>query len=325
MSEYHDTETGEVMPPNPSQALDVKLLHGELLCSPDTTEVWGALIQAQGEMAPPQRTKTAKVKGRTKAGIEYEYEYTYAPLEEIIAKLRPAFAKYGLGYQQFLARVGNNPVLRTIIIHKSAQWTAIDYPIFWDTSKGQQGFQGGVTYARRGGLSLATGLAPEDDDDANVLDGQQATISNKEPAMIIKQDRPATKGATRTARPTPAATPPAMIDPFAGNGASPGPSSTGRPPEWVAKFFTRDSYEIDPKAAGGWSSWEKFYCTVANAADNFDQLTKLDEDNKNHCVEFSGAVRDVVYNRFREVLSANAKRLVPSDRLVEEPERVFEN
>jgi hypothetical protein len=132
------------MSSNPPQTLDIKLLHGELLCSPDTTEVWGALIQAQAKMEPPQRTKTAKVKGRTKAGVEYEYEYKYAPLEAIIAALRPAFAEYGLGYQQFLARAGNNPVLRTIIIHKSAQWTAIDYPIFWDTSKGQQGFQGGV-------------------------------------------------------------------------------------------------------------------------------------------------------------------------------------
>jgi hypothetical protein len=314
MSEYHDTETGEVMPPNSSQALDIKLLHGELLCSPDTTEVWGALIQAQGEMEPPQRTKTAKVKGRNKAGIEYEYDYKYAPLEEIIAKLKPAFAKYGLGYQQFLARAGNNPVLRTIIIHKSAQWTAIDYPIFWDTSKGQQGFQGGVTYARRGGLSLAAGLAPEDDDDANVLDGQPATIS----------ERP--KGVTRAA--SPRAPTPAAPNPDLGR-LSPGPASTGNGgpagPGWIAKFFTRDSYEIDPKAAGGWSSWEKFYCTVAEAADNFDQLMKLDEDNKFHCAEFRGAVRDVVYNRFREVLSANAKRLMPSDRFVEDPEQVLEN
>jgi hypothetical protein len=106
----------------------------------------------------------------------------------------------------------------------------------------------------------------------------------------------------------------------------PGLSSTDSdgPPKWVAKFFAGDSYEIDPQKAGGWSAWEKFYCTVADAADNFDQLMKLDDDNKVHCSAFRVAVREAVYNRFREVRSANAKRLMPSDRFVEEPEKVFE-
>jgi hypothetical protein len=311
MSEYHDMETGEALPSSASQSLDARLLHGELLCSPDTTEVWGALIQAQAEMEPPQRTKEASVKGSTKAGKEYEYKYKYAPLEAIIAALRPPFAKHGLGYQQFLARAGNNPVLRTIIFHKSAQWTAVDYPIFWDTSKGQQGFQGGVTYARRGGLSLATGLAPEDDDDSNVLDGQPATISDR------------AKGVTRAAAPRPTN---AAIHPVTSAVDSPGPSSTGNGarPKWITDFLARKSYEIDPEKAGGWSAFEKAYCAIADAADDFDQLMKLDDDNVRQCVEFSRAVKPAVYDRFREHVKVNAKRLAPAPFVDQaDAERVF--
>jgi hypothetical protein len=149
------------------------------------------------------------------------------------------------------------------------------------------------------------GIAPEDDD------GNAAV------------QQPTGQGVTRTASPRP--TPLAARDAILPHTGSPSSTDDGSAPTWVADFFARKTYEIDPKKAGGWSPWEKFYCTVAKAADNFDQLMKLDDDNKNHCEEFRKAVKEVVYNRFRDVLGANARRLVPSDRFVEEPERVLES
>jgi hypothetical protein len=152
------------------------------------------------------------------------------------------------------------------------------------------------------------GIAPEDDD------GNAAV------------QQPASQGVTRSAspRPTSAATRPATSAV-----ASPDPSSTGNggaPPEWVARFLARKSYEIDPKATGSWLAWEKFYKTAADAADNLDQLIKLDDDNKLHVADFHKAVEEPVYNRFRACLDMNAKRLVSAP-LVDQAdaERVFEN
>ena len=149
---------------------DSQIMHGEQpalvpLASPSCREVCTALAVAQGEFEVPKRTKEATVRGQTKSGGAYDYKYKYAPLEEIIAAVKNALAKNGLFRQQYLVSNGGIPVIRTIIWHTSGEWIASDYPIH-QSKDGAQGFAAGVTYARRYGLSLALGLAPEDDDDA---------------------------------------------------------------------------------------------------------------------------------------------------------------
>jgi hypothetical protein len=136
------------------------------LASPSCREVCTALAAAQGEFEVPKRTKEAAVRGQTKTGGSYDYKYKYAPLEEIISAVKDSLAKHGLFRQQYLVTKGGVPVIRTIIWHSSGEWIASDYPIH-QSKDGAQGFAAGVTYARRYGLSLALGLAPEDDDDAN--------------------------------------------------------------------------------------------------------------------------------------------------------------
>lgn len=126
-------------------------------------QVCEALAAAQGEFKAPQRTKTAKVKGQSRNGSEYAYEYKYAPLEEIINSVKETLAKNDLFYYQYLLPPRFN-VMRTVIRHASGEFIASDYPVF-PTKEGAAGFASGVTYARRYGLSLALGLAPEDDDD----------------------------------------------------------------------------------------------------------------------------------------------------------------
>jgi hypothetical protein len=150
-----------------------------IFASQDCGEVFGALCEMQGEMGAPRRTKNAKVKGKTRSGAEYSYEYSYAPLDEIIATIKAPMKGAGLAYRQFLAQRGGQHVMRTIIAHRSGQWMGTDYPIFWDESRGMQGFASGVTYARRYGLMLALGIAAEDDDDANVADGNVAQVQDR--------------------------------------------------------------------------------------------------------------------------------------------------
>lgn len=94
-----------------------------------------------------------------------------------------------MGRQQYLVSKGTQAFIRTIIWHASGEWIASDYPVF-PTKDGAQGFASGVTYARRYGLCLVLGLAPEDDDDANVADGKPAaTRPAKRPQAKAEQQQ----------------------------------------------------------------------------------------------------------------------------------------
>lgn len=197
-----DRETGEVIEQRPQlPAMAESRPQNLIFASPECGEVFGALCDMQGEMEAPKRTKHAKVKGRTRTGAEYDYSYDYAPLDEIIRVIRAPAKAAGISYRQFLAVRGGQHVMRTIVAHRSGQWFGCDYPIFWDESRGMQGFASGTTYARRYGLSLAFGIAPEDDDDANVADGNVATVQDRR--QTASRGRTATKAPETTAVPPP--------------------------------------------------------------------------------------------------------------------------
>lgn len=195
MAEMIDSETGEIvgLPTLPRREMNL------IFTSPACDQVFGALVLAQAAMENPKKTKNAKVKGRTRSGSEYEYSYAYAPLEEIVNTIRAPLAAAKLVHRQFLAQRGDTWMMRTVIAHESGQWYGADYPIFWDETRGMQGFASGVTYARRYGLMMALGLVGEDDDDANVADGN--------PAKIVSRPRTAPERTNGTYDPPPVASP----------------------------------------------------------------------------------------------------------------------
>ena len=165
------------------------------LASVERQQVCAALAIAQGQFRTPKRTKSVTVKGRTKDGREFSYSYNYAPLDEILDCVKDPLAANGIARQQYISYRGNQPFLRTILWHISGEWMACDYPIYLKDD-GQQGFAGGVTFARRYGLSLITGLAPEDDDDGNATDGNVAATSTRQP-----RNAPRTSAKTRSPDP----------------------------------------------------------------------------------------------------------------------------
>lgn len=175
----YDRETGEVVEPRRElPALpEVRQPQSMIFASPECAQVFAGLCEFQGSCEAPRKTKTAKVQGKSRAGNAYEYSYAYAPLEEIHSVIRAPMKTAGLAYRQFLAVRDRQWVMRTVIGHQSGEWFGCDYPIFWDQDRGMQGFASGVTYARRYGLMLALGIVGEDDDDANVADGNVAAIA----------------------------------------------------------------------------------------------------------------------------------------------------
>jgi hypothetical protein len=131
-----------------------------------------AFSKAQGVIEPPKKTKTATV--RTRDGQSYKFDY--APLDAILECIRKPFAENGLYKHQYIVQHDGNPYLRTEIWHTTGKVVENDYPII-SSGPTAQNFASGVTYARRYGLMLALGICAEEDDDANVADGNTATIT----------------------------------------------------------------------------------------------------------------------------------------------------
>lgn len=141
-----------------------------------------ALAKAQGEFPAIEKTNTAEVK---KEG-RLLYTNEYAPLDVIIAALRPALAKHGLSVCQFPTGAD----LVTVLAHGAARIESRCSLPGWETS---QQLGGVVTYLRRYTLLAALGVFPGgEDDDANQASGQQATISHR-PRATPPVTRPAAK------------------------------------------------------------------------------------------------------------------------------------
>lgn len=191
MPETIDQETGEITYEAARLAPTQQQMRP--LASSEVAEVCTAIAKAQGEIEPPSRTKKGKIEGTSRNGREYSYEYSYAPLEEIVRVIQKPLADAGISRQQYLVQRGGGWFIRTILWHVSGQWLSADYPVFAEQMTGQK-FAAAVTYAKRQGLCLVLGIAPEDDNDLQ----EQAEAP---PATSQKATRtaPVTKPATSSA------------------------------------------------------------------------------------------------------------------------------
>lgn len=149
-------------------------------CSTTFAQVATALAKAQGAFPPipRDRTVTVDIKDKETRRIIGNYSYKYAPLETIIEKTRPALSEAQLATLQSPELVLVNDkmveVVRTVLVHSSGEWMAVDIPLFF--SRGQnaaQDYGSSLTYARRYGMTLLLCVAADDDDDAQRLEGSE--------------------------------------------------------------------------------------------------------------------------------------------------------
>ena len=92
-----------------------------------------------------------------------EYEFSYAPLDSILEKVRPVLQKNGIWFVQFTE--GHH--LLTRLIHVSGEWMESGQMPLMAGSSNAQDFGSAITYAKRYSLSAMLGIASEDDDDGN--------------------------------------------------------------------------------------------------------------------------------------------------------------
>jgi ERF superfamily len=116
-----------------------------------------ALVAAQSEFPPIERSKTVNVRTREQG----TYSFSYAPLDAILEKTRPALTKHGLALTQQLTATG----LRTELRHKDGAKIGGTFPLPHTPTSAQQ-LGSLLTYLRRYAIVALLGVAAEDDDDA---------------------------------------------------------------------------------------------------------------------------------------------------------------
>lgn len=110
-----------------------------------------SFVKAQERLENPPRTAKA-VYG------------DYAPLNEILAAVRPILAHHGLSLLQEDVTVDGNVGVVTVILHESGEWLELG-PFYVPGGANAQQHGGAATYARRYALCAALGIAADEDDD----------------------------------------------------------------------------------------------------------------------------------------------------------------
>lgn len=121
--------------------------------------LYTALAMAQGEFPEIKKTKTAKVKGRTKSGKDYDFSYKYADLADILKATAPVRAKYGLGIIQRVEK----GFLQTMLTHEGGAWIDSTWEI--NIRQDNQALGSDLTYYRRYQVAGLLGVASDEDDD----------------------------------------------------------------------------------------------------------------------------------------------------------------
>lgn len=141
--------------------------------SENVDQVFTALAAAQADLQNPNKTKTAKVKGVSKTGRDYEMTYKYADIADVLNDARPVLAKHGLCIVQATGIDGGALLVRTRLGHNSGQWVESEYPVS-AVNGDHQKMGAALTYSRRYALCAMIGVAAEED-----LDGQHAAEPEK--------------------------------------------------------------------------------------------------------------------------------------------------
>lgn len=144
----------------------------------NTTNIYSRIIEFQKSMPAIKKDQTAKVKGQSKTGKDYEMSYDYADLATIQQAIQGPLATAGLGYIQKPTSDG----LVTVLFDTDGNTLEYTYPAVF-TGKPQE-IGSAVTYAKRYSLVALLGLIIEGEDD----DGNEAQKSEKQDYK--KDDRP---------------------------------------------------------------------------------------------------------------------------------------
>jgi hypothetical protein len=146
--------------------------------SPEIGELMGALAEAQGKFGTIERTLNARIKS-----AKADYEYDYAPLDEVLQAVRPHLSAAGIAITQIPYARQGSVLVRTMLAHKSGQFMFSDLLVQSEGSDARS-VGSAITYGRRYALMAILGVAPEYDDD-----GAAATATPPAPPRSAPRQR----------------------------------------------------------------------------------------------------------------------------------------
>ena len=170
-------------------------MENTLLQSPETVELYAALIAAQGEFTTVPKNKVAKVRSQK---TNSEYTYNYADLADVLEMAVPILARHGIGILQPHVRVNGEVRVCTRLVHKSGQWIQSDGLVI-DEKAQPQDVGAESSYFRRYDCCSMLGIVADED-----VDGERG---NPRGERTAPRDVP-----VKTAAPPPPA-PTAVPDP----------------------------------------------------------------------------------------------------------------
>lgn len=156
-----------------------------------------ALAAFQGETPSFKKTKTAKVRGKTRDGTPFEYEYHYADLGDILPIVGPLLAKHGLSWSSKPLVTDAGFVLAYVLRHTSGDEDAGEIPLGVPQGCKPQELGSAITYMRRYALTAQLNVATEEDDDAQAAQEAERPANAQPSARFTPQSERAASAAQR--------------------------------------------------------------------------------------------------------------------------------
>lgn len=163
--------TPETAERHPVLRLGTLRIHGS---GEERRALFSALAKAQAGYQPIRRTRTVTV--RSDKG---NYDFDYAPLEEVISATQPSMNAAGLAWLSLLADEDGTTAtdLHTLLTHEGGAFVHVVESLPPVTKAQERGSQ--ITYRRRYQYQCVTGTSPEVDDDGNAADGNKVEAAKK--------------------------------------------------------------------------------------------------------------------------------------------------
>lgn len=176
--------------------------------SQSTDKLYPALLEAQKSF--PSLKKDKEVEVTTRGGGKYKFKY--ATFDLIIGEIVPKLRDQGITFTQTIEMDRSLSVklsegsktsefeivtcsVITRLIHISGQWQQTAVPIQISAKDTAQEIGSKIQYGKRYGFCGALGLVADDDNDANVADGNDVAVISDKP-----QNKQTTKPATKVTR-----------------------------------------------------------------------------------------------------------------------------
>lgn len=139
-----------------------------------------ALAEAQAEIKPPKKSRTATIP--TKGGSKYTYQY--ADLDDVLKAVLPPLNKRGIFVRDETRIEGESIILKTVLEMAGDKRTVESEHPVCSVNQTQQAIGSAKTYARRYNLCGLIGISPVEDND-----GETAAPGGNQPVQQMSTDQ----------------------------------------------------------------------------------------------------------------------------------------